>query len=81
MNNNKYKKVTNKYGKKVLVKEVKLYLTEYQIDFILNSIYENDCKNFHDLPNRYSTGVLEHIYSKLLDEKEELTILNNLLCN
>jgi hypothetical protein len=40
MNNNKYEKVTNKYGNKVVVKEVKLYLTEHQIDFILKSIYE-----------------------------------------
>jgi hypothetical protein len=79
MNNNKYKKVTNKYGNKVLMKEVKLYLTEHQIDFILKSMYENDCNNYHDVPNSYSTGVLEHIFTKLLDEKEELSELNNLL--
>lgn len=79
MNSNKYKKVTNKYGNKVIVKEIKLFLTEHQIDFILQSMYENDCNNGLVVPNVCSTGIMEHIYTKLLDEKEEINQLNNLL--
>lgn len=79
MENKKYKTVVNKYGNKVLLKEVKVHLTEHQIDFILKSIYENDNNKYYDEPNRFSTGVLKHVYGVLLREKEDLSELNNLM--
>jgi hypothetical protein len=81
MENKKYKTVVNKYGNKVLVKQVKVYLTEHQIDFILKSIYDNDNNKYCDEPNRFSTGVLQHVYTVLLKEKKEISELNNLIYN
>lgn len=69
----------NKYNENVPLAKVTLFLTEHQIDFILESIWENDCKKDHEGKTRFSTGLFKHVFPQLVVEQEKLKDVKELM--